>query len=85
MAKYRYRQLAVGSKSLEPKDVDSECVASLSYDPEREQMTVEFQERGSYVYFDVDPWVFSEFNNAGSRGVYFNTYIRDRFEYERIA
>ena len=85
MARYRYRQLAIGSKSLEPKDVDSECVASLSYDPEREQMTVEFQERGTYTYFDVDVNTYSEFNNAGSRGTYFNMYVRDRFEYERIS
>lgn len=76
----------VGSKALLPKEQDSECVSSLEYDVERQQMTVHFTKRGSYVFFDIEPWLFSEFNSAASRGTYFNLYIRPQYtNFERIA
>lgn len=84
MPAYHYRQLPTGSRELEPKKQESDCVNSLEYDEEHQQMTVHFNKRGSYTYFDVEPYVFAEFNNAGSRGTYFNLYVRDRYEYERI-
>ena len=82
---YKLRQLSVKASSLAERTHESEAIASMSYDIERQQCTVEFNERGAYTYFDMDPWTYSEFNNAGSRGTYFNLYIRGRFEYERIA
>ena len=82
---YNPEKLRVSSRQLEPRQHESECVRSLSYDPEREQMTVEFHKRGTYTYFGVEPWAFAEFNGAGSRGTYFNLYVRDKYEYERIA
>ncbi len=75
----------VSSKQLEPKQADSDCVASLSYDPENEQVICHFHKRGSYTYFNVSPQVFAEWNEAGSRGTYFNLYIRDTYQYERIS
>lgn len=85
MAKYKYRTLRVRSSSLIPKEHESTCVAALDYDVERQQVTVEFQERGTYTYFDVPPEVFAEFNNSGSRGTYFNLYFRNNYSYEKVA
>lgn len=82
---YSLGKLRLSSRELEQKAWDSDCVRELEYDVERQQMTVHFMKRGSYTYFDVDPWTFGEFNNAGSRGTYFNLYIRGRFSYERVA
>lgn len=82
---YKIGKATVSSRELAPRQHDSECVQSLDYDPERQQMTVNFQKRGSYAYFDVPPDVYSEFNNASMRGTYFNLYVRDRYEFERIS
>lgn len=64
---------------------ESACVADISYDPESQDMTVEFQQRGSYVYHDVPLDVYVDFQSAGSQGTYFNLYIRLKFSYERIS
>ncbi len=81
---YRIGKQNVPSGSLAPKSHDSECVASLSYDVENQQATCHFHERGSYVYFDIEPDVFMEWNNAGSRGQYLNLYIKGKYSYEKI-
>ena len=64
---------------------ESACVADISYDPETQDMTVEFQERGTYVYHEVPLGDYVDFQSAGSQGTYFNLYIRPKFSYERIS
>lgn len=82
---YNPQNRIISSKEISPREWESECVADLSYDPEREEMTIVFQKRGTYAYFDVPIWVYAEFNNAGSRGTYFNSYIRGNYSYERVS
>lgn len=82
---YAPGKLRVSSKELAPKDWESECVASLKYDEERQVATCQFHKRGTYDYFDMDPGTFAEWNQAGSRGTYFNLYVRGRYEYDKIA
>jgi len=69
---------------LNPKDYTSECVDVLEYDMNTNEMTVHFEKRGSYLYKGVEPLVYAEFNHAGSRGQYFNQYIRGNYESQRI-
>lgn len=84
--RYAPERQSIRSGLLNPKEHDSSCVRSLSYDPERLQMTIEFQERGTYTYFDVEPWLFAEFNNSSKRGTYFNLYFRNAgYSYERVS
>ena len=67
-------------------ETQSECVADVSYNPETEEMTIEFVKRGTYVYKDVPLDTYVDFSTSGSQGKYFNNYIRNfGFEYERIA
>ena len=63
---------------------ESKCVADISYDPESQEMTVEFQQRGTYKYQNVPLDEYVDFQSAGSQGKYFNNYIRDRYSFERI-
>lgn len=63
----------------------SKCVATFDYSLEDEQLTVEFQERGTYVYQGFPLSEFVTFAQASSLGTYFNLYIRDRYSYERVA
>jgi lysyl-tRNA synthetase class 2 len=62
----------------------STCVANHSYDPETQELTIEFQARGTYRYSEVPLDEAETFAAAGSLGTYFNLYIRDRYPYERI-
>ena len=83
---YKRLRHNVGSSQLTPRAHDSDCVQSLEYDPENGQMVVNFNKRGSYVYFDIEPWLYAEFNNAASRGTYFNLYVRPFYtNFERIS
>jgi hypothetical protein len=88
---YKIGRQIVGSHELLKREHGSECVASLEYipnseeDPEHGQVICEFVKRGTYAYFDFDVWTFAEWNSAGSRGIYFNLYVKGNFPYERIA
>lgn len=64
---------------------ESTCCADVDYDLETQEMTVQFQQRGTYVYSDVPLDEFLNFQQASSRGLYFNLYVRNRYSYERIA
>lgn len=86
MAKQPFRLPAHYYKDFGPKKYPSTCVASLDYDELEQILTIEFQERGTYIYrnFPLDEWLL--FNGSSSRGEYFNLYIRNSaYEYERIA
>lgn len=65
--------------------LESRCVADLDYDLEKEEMTLEFVQRGTYVYEGVSLDTFVDFAQAESQGRYFNLYIRDRFAYRKVA
>ena len=82
---YKIGGSRVGSNELTPRHHESDAIASLEYDIERQVVTCTFHQRGSYNYFDVGPQVFAEWNAAGSRGTYFNLYIRERYEYDRLS
>ncbi len=82
---YAIGKLPVHSGELGSKAWESECVASLEYDFERQQATCHFHKRGSYTYFDFDAGTFAEWNQSSSRGTFFNLYVRDRYDYERVG
>jgi len=63
----------------------STCVNDVSYNPLTREMTIIFQQRGTYKYSNVPLDVYTDFETAGSRGTYFNLYIRPTYSYERIA
>ena len=75
---------AIHPHELKPAQAESECVDTLEYDLENQQMTIHFNKRGSYIYYDFPPDEFASFNLAGSRGIYFNLYIRGKYDYERL-
>jgi len=63
----------------------SQCVYSLSYDEETSQLTIVFQQRGTYLYYDVSIAEYLRLEDAGSMGTVFNNSIRDIKYFERIG
>ncbi len=63
----------------------SASIASIQYDQERQRLVVTFVTGRVYEYIDVPHYVAKAFRSAFSKGTYFNTYIRDRYDYRELA
>lgn len=63
----------------------STVIRRFVYDPAEQALWVEFTTGRKYVYSDVPEEVASAFRSAFSKGVYFNTRIRDNFPYREIV
>lgn len=65
--------------------VDSSHIEAIGYDGETKQLHVRFLRSGAtYVYDDVDEWVFDELRQSESKGKYFNREIRDVYSFTRL-
>lgn len=65
--------------------VDSTNIEASGYDPDSLELHVRFLKSGeTYVYYNVEEWVFQQFMQADSKGAYFNTNIRDLYQCSKI-
>jgi hypothetical protein len=62
----------------------SSVIRRFVYDQTEHQLWVEFTTGRRYVYEDVPEEVATTFRTAFSKGVYFNTRIRDRFRFREV-
>ena len=63
----------------------SKAVAEIRYDHARERLAVTFVTGRVYEYVDVPVEVAASFQSAFSKGTFFNTYIRDRYDFREIT
>jgi hypothetical protein len=63
----------------------STAVADIRYDRARERLTVTFVTGRIYEYVDVPVEVAASFLSAFSKGTFFNTYIRDRYDFREMT
>ncbi len=63
----------------------STAIADIRYDPESRRLAVTFVSGRIYEYVDVPVEVAASFRSAFSKGTFFNTYIRDRYDFREIA
>lgn len=65
--------------------VDSSHIEAIGYDPASQELHVRFLKSGeTYVYFNVDEWVFQEFRQADSKGAYLNANIKEHYQYGKL-
>jgi hypothetical protein len=64
---------------------DSKAIARFAYDPDAQRLFIDFKTGGVYAYQDVPRAVFAGFREAQSKGQFFQTAIRDRFQGRRLA
>jgi len=69
---------------MKRQSVESSNLASVGYDEVTQTLEVEFNHGGIYQYFEVQKEVYEELMNADSQGKYFNGWIKDDYEYQRI-
>lgn len=65
--------------------VDSSSLRSMGYDAASRTLEVEFRGGGVYRYASVPKEVWSAFRRAGSKGKFFQDFVRDNFEAERVS
>jgi hypothetical protein len=63
----------------------STAIRFISYDEESQRLSVIFVTGRLYLYERVPKEVYEEFLSAPSRGSFFNSEIRDRYEYRAIT
>jgi KTSC domain len=59
-------------------------IAEISYDRMRARLTVTFANGRTYEYIDVPAEVVASFQSAFSKGTFFNSYIRDRYDFKEL-
>jgi hypothetical protein len=65
--------------------VDSSSIEAIGYDPSAQALYVQFLKSGeTYVYYDVEEWVFQEFMQTDSKGGYLNRAIKGRYQYGKL-
>jgi hypothetical protein len=63
----------------------SNAVAEIRYDHARERLAVMFLTGRIYEYVDVPVEVAASFRSARSKGDFFDTYSRDRYDFREIT
>ena len=69
---------------MERQVVESTTMRSIGYDRTEQVLEVEFQSGDIYQYLDVPPAIYKELSDAESKGQYFNSEIRDIYEFVRL-
>ncbi|MFZ2986609.1 KTSC domain-containing protein [Ideonella sp.] len=60
--------------------VSSSAISAIGYDPATRRMQIRFKQGDTYTFCGVPQQVFSSFLAAGSKGRYFESYIRGRYQ-----
>jgi hypothetical protein len=60
-------------------------VADIKYDHARERLTVIFVTGRVCEYVDVPVEVAASFQSSYSKGVFFDTYVRDRYDFREVT
>ena len=60
-------------------NLSSSAISRISYDEDARQLRIWFRESGMYVYSDIPPETYREFETASSGGRFFCEQIRGRF------
>jgi len=62
----------------------STVIRFFTYDAPHRRLTVVFRSGRRYVYREVPAEIFEAFAAAFSKGEFFNSRIRDHYEFERV-
>jgi hypothetical protein len=63
----------------------SNAISDVAYDQKRERLTVTFASGRVYEYVDVPAEVVASFQSAFSKGAFFNSYIRERYDFKELT
>ena len=70
---------------MERYSVASSNIASIGYDAGTETLEVEFLSGSIYQYYNVPQNMYDQLMQAGSKGRFLNTYIKNAYPYSRVG
>ncbi len=70
---------------MERYSVASSNIASIGYDAGTETLEVEFLSGAIYQYYNVPQNMYDQLIQAGSKGRFLNTYIKNAYPYSRVG
>ncbi|MEZ5873216.1 MAG: KTSC domain-containing protein [Nitratireductor sp.] len=70
---------------MERYSVASSNIASIGYDIPSQTLEVEFQNGTIYQYYGVPENMYEQLMQAGSKGRFLNTYIKNAYGYSRVG
>ena len=62
----------------------STVISSINYDENACRLTITFVSGKIYEYKDVPEEIYNGLKTSRSKGIYFNEYIKDKYEYEKV-
>jgi hypothetical protein len=65
---------------MEMINVHSSCMRAVGYDPATRRMKITFTEGKTYDFCFVPEHIFNGLLAASSKGTYYNSHIRDRYQ-----
>ena len=70
---------------MKRKHVESSMIFSIGYGPEISTLEIEFKSGAIWQYYDVPESLWFEFENADSKGKFFNREIRDQYSELKVG
>ncbi len=65
--------------------VASSNISSIGYDAGTDTLEVEFLSGAIYQYYNVPQNIYDQLTQAGSKGRFLNTYIKNAYPYSRVG
>ena len=62
----------------------STVIASFTYNSQKQILQIRFVSGLLYNYIDVPEEVYKDMKQAFSKGIFFNEFIKDKYEFERV-
>lgn len=60
--------------------VVSSAIDAVGYDKERQQLYIQFKQGDTYTFCRVPESIFQNLMSASSKGHYYDTFIKDKFD-----
>lgn len=70
---------------MERYSVASSNIASVGYDEGSQTLEIEFLSGSIYQYYNVPQNIYDQLMQAGSKGQFLNTYIKNAYPYSRVG
>ena len=62
----------------------STVIASVSYSTETRILNIQFVSGFVYAYKNVPEEIYNQLRTSKSKGIYFNTHIKDKYFFEKV-
>jgi len=69
---------------MDRNHVSSSNIASIGHDEGSDTLEVEFLNGSVYQYYNVSKEMYDQLMQAGSKGQFFNTYIKNAYPFSRV-